>query len=254
MSGQCVHVVIIWHLSLRSLTDCTQRRQPDLATGSSSSPCEPGALSAWPFQVRIELRRYEARSLASTPAGPLTLMSPHFGCLVISLHRAEARGKSFRTAQTLMCTGGTSDKTQYFADKGHLVGIPRAFQVEPDTWFQVQPETARQGPPKVRQEQVGIRGMVKVWLFRVGPEMARHPCRLVRGVWPTSLHLGFGSGGDFSNSPPRLMYIPSGSSRDVSNAPWSPADERLFSPQRRRRRRCIFPSLRGSDGAPGLRV
>ncbi len=25
VSGQCVHIVIIWHLSLRALIDCTQR-------------------------------------------------------------------------------------------------------------------------------------------------------------------------------------------------------------------------------------
>ncbi len=26
MSGQCVHIVIIWHLSLRALIDCAQKR------------------------------------------------------------------------------------------------------------------------------------------------------------------------------------------------------------------------------------
>ncbi len=36
--------------------------QAGLPAGSSSSPCALIALSAWPFLVRIEMRRHEARS------------------------------------------------------------------------------------------------------------------------------------------------------------------------------------------------
>ncbi len=57
--------------------------QAGLATGSCSSPCALGVLSAWLFQVRIEMVRHEAGSTCHHTCLAFS-MGPLTPCLLIS--------------------------------------------------------------------------------------------------------------------------------------------------------------------------